>query len=109
MTAETFLLERERNVMALTKAEIIKNLHAESNFPKERCAELVESVFELMKDELVEGSPVLISRFGKWSVKKKNHRRGRDPQTGEELILDARRVVTFKCARKLKESLNSHP
>ena len=94
--------------MALTKAEIIKNLHSSTDFSKERCAELVESVFDLMKDELAEGTPVLISGFGKWSVRDKNPRRGRDPQTGKELILDARRVVTFKCARKLKDGLNGH-
>lgn len=92
--------------MALTKAEIVKNLYANSNFSKERCVDLVESVFDLVKEELAVGSPVLISGFGKWSVRQKSPRRGRDPQTGNELTLDARRVVTFKCARKLKESLN---
>ena len=94
--------------MALTKAEIVRNLHADSNFSKERCADLVESVFDLMKDELADGAPVLISGFGKWSVREKNPRRGRDPQTGKELVLDARQVVTFKCARKLKENLNGN-
>ena len=93
--------------MALTKAEIVRNLHTNSSFSKERCTELVESVFELMKEELQTGTPVLISGFGKWSVRDKTPRRGRDPQTGKGLILDARRVVTFKCARKLKESINT--
>ncbi|OPL15150.1 MAG: hypothetical protein AVO39_01745 [delta proteobacterium MLS_D] len=93
--------------MALTKAEIVKNLHFNSSYSLERCAELVESVFDIVKGELAGGEPVLISGFGKWSVRNKSPRRGRDPQTGEELVLDGRRVVTFKCARKLKEVLNS--
>ena len=93
--------------MALTKADIVRTLHTDSNFSKERCTELVESVFDLVKEELVSGSPVMISGFGKWSIRDKNPRRGRDPQTGKELMLNSRRVVTFKCARKLKESINA--
>ena len=93
--------------MTLTKAEIVKNLHAHTGFSKERCTELVESVFELMKGELENGNDMLISGFGKWSVKGKNPRKGRNPQTGDELMLDSRSVVTFKCSRKLKESVNS--
>lgn len=93
--------------MALTKADIVRTLHADSNFSKERCTELVESVFDLVKEELVSGSPVMISGFGKWSIRDKNPRRGRDPQTGRELMLNSRRVITFKCARKLKESINT--
>jgi len=98
-------VERKEGFMALTKAEIVQNLYDNSSFSKERCVDLVESVFDLVKDELVTGSPVLISGFGKWSVRHKGPRRGRDPQTGRELTLDSRRVVTFKCSRKLKESL----
>ena len=92
--------------MTLTKAEIVKSLHANTKFSKERCAELVESVFELMKTELEVGNDVLISGFGKWTVKNKKPRKGRNPQTGQELMLEARRVVTFKCSRKLKEVVN---
>jgi len=93
--------------MTLTKAEIVKNLHAHMGFSKERCAEIVESVFELIKKELEDGNDALISGFGKWSVKEKNPRKGRNPQTGDELMLESRRVVTFKCSRKLKESVNT--
>jgi len=93
--------------MTLTKGEIVKKLHSKTSFSKERCAELVESVFDLMKDELEDGHDVLISGFGKWTVKDKNPRKGRNPQTGQELMLDARKVVTFKCSRKLKESVNA--
>ena len=93
--------------MTLTKAEIVKNLHTHTGFSKERCTELVESVLELMKKELENGNDTLISGFGKWSVKQKNPRKGRNPQTGNELMLASRKVVTFKCSRKLKESVNS--
>ena len=93
--------------MTLTKAEIVKNLHTHTGFSKERCTGLVERVFELMKEELENGNDVLISGFGKWLVNQKNPRKGRNPQTGEELILDSRKVVTYKCSRKLKEIVNS--
>lgn len=93
--------------MSLTKAEIVKSLNTTMNLSKEKCASLVESVFELIKDELGEGRDVLISGFGKWSVNDKNPRKGRNPQTGTALMLDGRRVITFKCSRKLKETLNS--
>ncbi|MBW2557437.1 MAG: integration host factor subunit alpha [Deltaproteobacteria bacterium] len=93
--------------MALTKAELARNLHACTGFSKEKSVKIVESTLELMKKELEEGRDILISGFGKWSVKAKNPRRGRNPQTGKELTLDARRVVTFRCSRKLKDSVDS--
>ncbi|MEA2014575.1 MAG: HU family DNA-binding protein, partial [Thermodesulfobacteriota bacterium] len=64
-------------------------------------------IFELMKTELEEGKDILISGFGKWSVKEKNPRRGRNPQTGKGMTLDARRVVTFRCSKRLKETIDS--
>jgi len=93
--------------MTLTKAEIVQDLNASTEFSKERCTGLVESVFELIKDELEDGGDVLISGFGKWSIREKQPRKGRNPKTGSSLMLERRRVVTFKCSRKLKESLNS--
>jgi len=93
--------------MTLTRAELVKNVHTYTGFSKERCTELVESVFDLVKQELESGNDILISGFGKWSVKSKNPRKGRNPQTGEELILSSRKVVTFKCSRKLKEAINA--
>ena len=93
--------------MALTKAELARNLHACTGFSKEKSVKIVESTLELMKKELEEGRDILISGFGKWSVKAKNPRRGRNPQTGKELTLDARRVVTFRCSRKLKDGVDS--
>ena len=92
--------------MTITKAELVKILHSNTDLPKEKCSRAVENMFELMKEKLEQGNDVLISGFGKWSVNSKNPRKGRNPQTGEALMLDARRVVTFKCSKKLKESVN---
>lgn len=92
--------------MTLTKARIVEHLCAENDFAKGKCVELVESVFELMKDELRKGNDVGISGFGKWSVRQKTPRKGRNPQTGETIMLDARTVVTFKCSGKLREIIN---
>jgi integration host factor subunit alpha len=92
--------------MTLTKARIAEKLHAESDFSKKRCVELVESIFGLMKDELKKGNDICVSGFGKWSVKKKTPRRGRNPQTGEAIMLDARTVVTFKCSGRLRKIMN---
>ena len=92
--------------MTLTKARIVEKLYTESDFSKERCVELVESVFGLMKDELKKGNDICISSFGKWSVRRKAPRRGRNPQTGEAIMLDARTVVTFKCSGRLRETMN---
>ena len=93
--------------MALTKAELARNLHACTGFSKEKSIEIVETTLELMKKQLEEGKDILISGFGKWSVRAKNPRRGRNPQTGKGLMMDARRVVTFRCSRKLKDDIDS--
>jgi integration host factor subunit alpha len=66
----------------------------------------VESVFDIIKDELTNGNDVMISGFGKWSVKKKKPRVARNPKTGEEITIDARTVVTFKCAENLRSEMN---
>ena len=93
--------------MALTKAELARNLHACTGFSKEKSIEIVETTLELMKKELETGKDILISGFGKWSVRTKNPSRGRNPQTGKGLTLDARRVVTYRCSRKLKDDIDS--
>lgn len=66
----------------------------------------VDSVFEIIKDELGKGKAVKISGFGKWTVKAKKKRKGRNPQTGEALTIDARKVVTFKPSQVLKATIN---
>ena len=75
-------------------------------FSKNRSRQLVESLFEIMKQTMEKGEHVLITGFGKFQVKFKWARKGRNPKTGEHLILNSRRIVTFKCSSRLKERLN---
>jgi integration host factor subunit alpha len=93
--------------MSLTKIEIVNMLYEHIGIPKVECAQLVESVFDIIKDELGKGNPVKISRFGKWTVKSKRARKGRNPQTGKGVIIAARKVVTFKPSPNLRDVLNS--
>ena len=74
--------------------------------PKFKSFDLLTSLFEIMKATLANGDDILISGFGKFCVNYKNDRRGRNPSTGEDMMLEARRVVTFKCSRPLKQKLN---
>ena len=92
--------------MTLTKAHIVENLFAKNIFTKGESAQVIETLFELMKQSLEEGDDVLISGFGKFSVVQKHQRRGRNPQTGEPIILPPRRVVTFKVSASLREKIN---
>ncbi len=87
----------------LTKAHIIDAV-AESNGSTRKKS--IETVLELIKRSLESGEDVLISGFGKFSVKQKAKRKGRHPATGEDMILEPRRVVTFKSSGKLREKLN---
>ncbi|MFP3868884.1 MAG: integration host factor subunit alpha [Desulfobacteraceae bacterium] len=82
--------------MPLTKAVLVQVLFEKEILSKAEAARAVDTVFGLMKQALVSGEDVLISGFGKWTVKNKKERRGRNPQTGQDLTIDARRVVTFK-------------
>ena len=92
--------------MTLTKNHIISALHNQLELPKTRSTEVVETLLETIKETLENGEDVLISGFGKFSVKRKNERRGRNPQTGEDLVLEARRVVTFRCSPVLRDRVN---
>ena len=92
--------------MTLTKAQIVKSIGSQLDIPKGESFELVETVLELMKKSLENGEDVLISGFGKFSIREKNERRGRNPATGEDLMLEARKVVTFKCSGKLKRKID---
>ena len=93
--------------MALTKAHIINSIQNQLNIPKNRSSEIVESLLEIIKSTLESGEDVLISGFGKFCVKEKRERKGRNPVTGEDMMLDARRVVTFHCSGKLSGKINS--
>lgn len=92
--------------MTLTKADITEAIYRRTNHTKVQSAELVETVFEVIKQTLESGEDVLISSFGKFSIRKKQERRGRNPQTGEPIMLSPRKIVTFKCARVLKDKIN---
>ena len=94
--------------MALTKIDIVEAIHTELDLPKRRCVEIVETLLEIMKRTMENGDDVLISGFGKFCIKEKKARRGRNPATGEDLTLDPRRVVTFKCSGKLREKINQN-
>jgi integration host factor subunit alpha len=90
----------------MTKIDIIQNVCDRLGFSKKDSARIVESVFDIMKDELAKGDKVKISGFGNFVVKDKNSRRGRNPQTGAEIEISARRVLTFKSSQVLKKALN---
>jgi integration host factor subunit alpha len=92
--------------MTLTKAHIIEALFAKNIFTKTESAQVIETLFELIKQSLQNGEDVLISGFGKFFVKEKQARRGRNPQTGEPMTLPPRKVVTFKCSRVLRAAMN---
>jgi len=93
--------------MTLTKANIVDAIHDELGFPKNRSAELIEILLEQIKNNLENGQDVLISGFGKFCVKEKKARRGRNPATGDDMLLVQRRVVTFRCSHLLREKINS--
>ena len=92
--------------MPLTKAALIDTIYNRVDLPKAKSTQVVESLVEIIKETLANGDDVLISGFGKFCVKEKTDRRGRNPQTGDVLMLDERRVVTFRCSGVLREKLN---
>ena len=92
--------------MSLTKVDIIDSIYEKLGIPKKECIRIVESVFEIVKDDLEKGNDVMISGFGKWTVKAKKKRKGRNPQTGKELMIRARKVVTFRPSQVLKGTVN---
>ena len=92
--------------MNVTKTKLIDHLYKNHNLSRDESSATVEALLEIIKKTLESGEDVLISRFGKFIVKEKTSRRGRNPQTGDDLFLDARRIVTFKCSKNLREKLN---
>ena len=82
--------------MALTKNDIAEQLRNQLGFPRNRSVEVTESLLEIIKSFLESGEDVLVSGFGKFCVKEKKERKGRNPATGEDLMLKPRRIVTFK-------------
>ena len=92
--------------MTLTKNQIVESIQNQTEFSKSRSSEIVETLLEIIKRTLVSGDDVIVSGFGKFSVKEKNERKGRNPATGEDMMLEARKVVTFKCSGKLRDKIN---
>ena len=92
--------------MTATKSDFIHAVADANGFPQDKSAEIVETLIDLIKTKLAGGEDVLISGFGKFCVKKKRERRGRNPATGEDMMLEARRVVTFKCSGQLRDKIN---
>ena len=90
----------------MTKADIVEQIYEQVGFSKKESAELVEKVFDAIKGTLAEGEKVKISGFGNFVVRGKNSRKGRNPQTGQEILLEARKVLTFKPSLVLKNILN---
>jgi integration host factor subunit alpha len=92
--------------MSLTKDDIVRALSKENGYQLNQSVELIETLLDLIKSNLASGEDVLISGFGKFCVKKKGERRGRNPATGENMMLAPRRIVTFKCSGQLRKRIN---
>jgi integration host factor subunit alpha len=92
--------------MALTKEHIVQSIGSHCDLPERQSRQVFESVLEMIKGTLESGEDILVSGFGKLCVKDKSERRGRNPQTGEDLKLVSRRVITFKCSPVLREKIN---
>lgn len=93
----------------MTKAEIIDSVYEKvGGFSKKESAEIVETVFDTMKEVLAQGEKIKISGFGNFVVREKKQRIGRNPQTGDPIPISARRVLTFKPSQVLKAILNPH-
>lgn len=90
----------------MTKADIVERIANGNGFTRMESIDLVESVLAIIKDTLADGETLKVSGFGSFVVKEKNGRRGRNPQTGEEITIDARKVLTFKASTMLKDAMN---
>ena len=91
----------------MTKADIVEKVQTQAGLSRREAIDMVESVLSLMKDTLESGKDITISGFGKFVVKHKRDRNGRNPQTGEAIVIDARRVITFKLSPRLREAINA--
>lgn len=92
----------------MTKADLIENVYLTTGFSKKESAEIVETVFDLMKTTLEDGEKIKIAGFGNFVVKEKSARRGRNPQTGGEIEISARKILTFKPSQVLKAAINEN-
>jgi len=90
----------------MTKADIIQNLYNKLGFSKKDSARIVESVFDIMKENLAQGEKIKISGFGNFAVNRKRPRKGRNPQTGDSITISERKVLTFKASQVLRNVIN---
>lgn len=93
--------------MSVTKVELAELVYEHMKVDKKRAAELVDMFFEELKAGLVQDNEIQISGFGKFVIKQKKQRKGRNPQTGDTMIIDERKVATFHHSQVLKDRLNS--
>ena len=91
----------------MTKAEIVEHIYERVGFSKKEAAEVVESIFEVIKARLEHGEKVKISGFGNFVINEKRPRKGRNPQTGDEIVISGRRVLSFKPSQVLKRTINT--
>src|SRR5262249_21285604 len=92
--------------MTMTKADIVERIYEKVGFSKKEATGIVESLFEVVKRRLEQGEKVKVSGFGNFVVNEKRPRKGRNPQTGEEIVITGRRVLTFKASQVLKKTMN---
>ena len=92
--------------MALTKEDLAKAIAEGTGYPQNQSKDLVELLLELIKDGLTAGEDVLISGFGKFCVRQKRERRGRNPATGDAMVLAPRKIISFKCSHLLRAKIN---
>ena len=92
--------------MSITKTHLVDSIHNQLGLPQNQSVKALESILEIIKKTLENGEDVMITGFGKFYVKEKRKRRGRNPQTGEDLMLGSRRVVRFKCSSILRDKIN---
>ena len=90
----------------MTKADMVEKIYEKIGFSKKESAELVETVFDIIKTTLEQGEKIKIAGFGNFVIKEKADRRGRNPQTGDEITITARKILTFKPSQVLKASIN---
>jgi integration host factor subunit alpha len=100
------MMKTERGGFGMTKADIVERIYEKVGFSKKEATDVVESIFEIIKAHLERGEKIKISGFGNFVLNTKRPRKGRNPQTGEEIIISGRRVLSFKPSPVLKKAIN---
>lgn len=100
-------LREQEGKRSLTKADIVERIYDKVGFSKKEATDVVESIFAIIKRHLEQGDKIKISGFGNFVINAKRPRKGRNPQTGEEIIISGRRVLSFKASPVLKKAMNT--